>query len=137
MKSAITSLEARDLAGDGNEFLVTREPFHAGPMNVGVHMVIRRMEENQLKTVWKAPIAAKNFASYPPRLDILDPAEANIGRPGTNTTGEVQFRARGSLTDIAWIGVVNFHALGREKPVESITLERVWSWDGAQFIPKK
>ena len=100
-------------------------------------MVIRRMSENQLNTVWKAPFAAKNFASYPPRLDILDPVETNIGRPGTDTKGEVEFRARGSLTDIAWKGEVNFHALGREKPLETIPLERIWSWDGAQFSPKQ
>jgi hypothetical protein len=59
--------------------------------------------------------------------------EANIGRPGTTTKGEVEFRVRGSLTDIAWKGEVNFHALGREKPLETIPLERVWAWDGAQF----
>jgi hypothetical protein len=137
MKSALTSLEVRDLVGDGNEFLITREPYQAGPQNLGVNMVIRRMEGNNFKTIWKAPISAKNFASYPPRLDILDPAEANIGRPGTDTKSEVEFRARGSLTDIVWKGEVNFHALGREKPLETIPLERTWSWDGAQFSLKQ
>jgi hypothetical protein len=137
MKSAITSLEARDLVGDGNDFLVTREPFHAGPMNVGVDLVLRRMSGNQLNTVWKAPIEAKNFASYPPRLDIQDPVEANIGRPGTDTKGVIVFRPRGSLTDIAWKGEVNFHALGREKPLETIPLERLWSWDGVRFSPRR
>ncbi|MBI4167151.1 MAG: hypothetical protein HY508_15605 [Acidobacteria bacterium] len=133
MKSPLTSLEVRDLAGDGDEFLVTREPYHVGPQSFGVNMVIRRIEGISFKTIWKTPIAAHNFDSYPPRLDIVDPVVANIGRPGTDTKGEVEFRARGSLTDIVWKGEVNFHALGRDKPLETIHLERTWSWDGTQF----
>lgn len=133
MKSAITSLEARDLAGDGNEFLITQEPYQAGPMNLGVDLVLRRIVQHQLETIWKAPIAAKNLASYPPRLDILDPPEANIGRPGTDSKGVIVFRPRGPVTDIVWKGDVNFHALGREKPLESIPLERIWSWNGTQY----
>lgn len=136
MKSGILNLEIRDLAGDGNECLITREPFHSGPQYFGVNMVIRRIEGNEFKVVGKFPIAAHNFASFPPRLEILEPDEANIGRPGTDTKGEIEFVARDSRTRIVWKGEINFHALGREKPLETLPLERVWSWDGAQFSPQ-
>ncbi len=135
MKSPITRLEVRDLAGDGDEFLITHEPYSAGPMNSGVNMVVRRLAGNELKVLWKTPIAAKNLASYPAKREILEPAELNIGRPGTDTKGEVEFRARGTLTDIVWKGEINIHALGREKPVETLSVEKVWRWDGAHFIP--
>jgi hypothetical protein len=137
MKSPIASLEARDLAGDGNEYIVTREPYTSGLQYSGMDLVLRRLEGSQLKTVLKIPVAVKNFASYPPRLEIFEPEEANIGRPGTHTEGDVEFRARGALTDIVWKGEINFHALGREKPLETIPLERVWRWDGAQFKPAR
>ena len=103
MKSPITSLEVRDLVDDGNEFLVTREPHHSGPQNFGVNMVLRRIEGNNFKTIWKAPIAAKNFASYPPKLEIPDPVEANIGRPGTDTKGEVEFRVSQPGGAVVWV----------------------------------
>ncbi len=135
MKSAISHLEVRDLAGDGDEFLITREPYSIGPLNSGVNMVIRRLAGNELKVLWKSPIAAKNLASYPARRETLEPAEANIGRPGTDTKGEVEFRPRGALTDIVWKGEINFHALGREKPIETLPVEKVWRWDGVQFKP--
>ncbi len=130
MKSPIASLEALDLAGDGNEFLVTREPYASGPQVFGMDLLVRRFDGNRLITVGKIPIAARNFASYPPRLQIAEPDEANIGQPGTDTKGEIEFRARGQQTDIAWKGEIRFHALGREKPLETIPLERVWTWNG-------
>jgi hypothetical protein len=136
MQSAITNLEVRDLVGDGNECLITREPYHSGPQHFGVNMVIRRMEGNTLGIVWKEILSARNFASFLPRLEILEPDEANIGRPGTDTKGEIEFRARGALTDIVWKGEVNFHALGRERPLDTLSVERVWSWDGLQFSPQ-
>jgi hypothetical protein len=135
MQSAIIRLEVRDLLGDGNECLITHEPFRVGPQNAGVNLVIRRLEGGSLKSLWKTPIEARNLASYPPQMDILEPPEMNIGRPGTDTKGDVEFRAREALTDIIWRGKVNFHALGREEPVESISIERAWSWDGTKFAP--
>ena len=133
MQSAITRIEVHDLTGDGNECLITHEPYSRGPRNFGVNLVIRRIEGNDFRVLLKAPIAAQNLASYPARREMLEPAEANIGRPGTTTTGEVEFRARGALTDVVWKGEINTHALGREKPVETLPVERIWSWDGAEF----
>jgi hypothetical protein len=137
MKSPLAGLEARDMLGEGDEFLVTREPYDAGPSNVGMNVLIRRLEGSAFKIVGRIPVSARNFASYPPRLDIAEPDEANIGRPGTDTKGEIEFRSRGPLTDIAWKGEIRFHALGREKPLETIPLERVWAWDGIQFSPRR
>ncbi len=133
MKSPVAGLEARDLAGDGNEFLITREPYASGPQSFGMNLLIRKIEQGNLKVVGKIPVSAHNFDSYPPRLDIAEPDEANIGRPGTDTKGEIEFRTHGALTDIAWKGEIKFYALGREKPLETISVERVWSWNGVQF----
>ena len=55
---------------------------------------------------------------------------------GTDTKGEIEFRARGPQSDIVWKGEIKFHAMGREKPLETLTVERVWSWDGQQFSPQ-
>jgi hypothetical protein len=68
-------------------------------------------------------------------MEILQPHEKNVGLPGTDTKGEVEFRERGALTDIVWKGKISFHALGREEPVETISAERTWSWDGLRFAP--
>ena len=136
MKSPITRIEARDLVGGGDECLITHEPYSAGPQNSGIRLVVRRLEANNFKVVAKIPISAHNFASFPPRLEILEPDEANIGRPGTDTKGEIEFVARDSRTIIVWKGEINFHALGRERPLETLTVEKLWSWDGQQFSPR-
>jgi hypothetical protein len=133
MQSAITGLEIRRLLGDGIDCLITREPYRVGPQNSGVELVIRRLEGDALRTLWKTAIEARNLAAYPPKMEILEPPELNIGRPGTDTKGEVEFRERGTLTEIVWKGKISFHALGREEPVDTISIERTWSWDGIKF----
>ena len=135
MQSAVTRLEIRDLLGDGNECLITREPFAVGPANAGMSTVIRRLEKGELKILWKAPLEARNLASYPPARRVLQPPEANIGMPGTVTKGELEFRARGRLTDLVWKGKVEIHVLGREEPVESVSIEKTCAWDGTKFAP--
>lgn len=135
VQSAVTRIEIRDLLGDGNECIITREPFAAGPQNAGVHTVVRRLEKGELKILWKAPLEACNLASYPATRRALQPPEANIGMPGTVTKGELEFRARGRLTDLVWKGKVEFHVLGREEPVESVAIEKVCAWDGTKFAP--
>ena len=136
MKSPLTHIEVRNLTGDGNECLITHEPYSSGPANSGVRLVIRRMEEGDFKIVARLPVSAHNFGSFPPRMEILEPDEANIGRPGTDTEGEIEFRPHGSKTDIVWKGEINFHAMGRELPLETLTVERVWSWNGQEFVPQ-
>jgi hypothetical protein len=135
MKAGISSLEIRDLLGDGNDCIVTREAFASGPENQGVNLVIRRIEAGVFKTLWKAPVEYRNLASYPPRMQILAPPERNIGAPGTVTAGTVDFRLRGRVSEPVWKGKVEFHVVGREAPVETVPIEKVCPWDGKKFAP--
>ena len=135
MQAGITSLEIRDLLGDGNECLVTREGFNLGMETRGANMVIRRLEAGAFKVLWKAPVEFNNLASFPPTVQTLTPPEKNIGRPGTVTKGEVEFRARGRASEPVWKGKIEFHALGREEPVDTLSLEKACAWDGTKFAP--
>ncbi len=135
MEAAITRLEIRDLLGDGNECLLTRETFSFGPRNEGVNLVIRRIEAGAFQTLWQAPVEFHNLASFPPKPRILAPPEKNIGAPGTVTKGEVDFRPRGRISELLWKGKVEFYAFGREQPVETVTVEKVCAWDGTRFAP--
>jgi hypothetical protein len=133
LQAALTGLEIRDLLGDGNECLLTRETFSRGPQNEGLNLVIRRIEAGAFQTLWQAPVEFRNLASFPPKLHILAPPEKNIGAPGTVTKGEVDFRPRGRTSEPVWKGKVEFYAFGRELPVETVTVERVCAWDGTKF----
>jgi hypothetical protein len=133
--AGITSLEVRDLLGEGDECLITREPFRVGPETRGVNEVIRRIEGSHFQTLWKAPVEFRNLDAYPARMQILQPPEKNIGQPGTVAKGEVTFLQHGSIYEPAWKGKVEFHVLGREQPVESVPLEKVCPWDGEKFRP--
>lgn len=135
MYAGITSVEVRDLLGDGDECLITREPFRTGPETRGVNEVIRRIEGAQFQTLWKAPVEFRNLDAYPPRIQLLQPPEKNIGQPGTVAKGEVTFRQHGNLYEPVWKGKVEFHVVGREEPVESLPLEKVCPWDGEKFQP--
>ena len=72
---------------------------------------------------------------YERKVQTLAPPEKNIGLPGTVTKGEVEFRARGRISEPVWKGKVEFHALGREEPVDTLSLEKVCTWDGTKFAP--
>ncbi|HLY61985.1 MAG TPA: hypothetical protein VKV95_14675 [Terriglobia bacterium] len=135
MQFAITDLDVRDLLGDGNEFLITREPFRVLAQDDGVNMVIRRLEVKQLVTVWTAPIQFRNTASYMPQRQTLAPPENNIGAPGTITSGAVEFRAHGTGSEPVWKGKVDFLVIGRDQPVDSLNLEKACPWDGFKFAP--
>lgn len=135
MKAGITALEVRDLLGSGNECLVTHEPFHSGPEDRGVNLVIRHIEDGALKILWQAPLEHRNLASFPPRLRVLAPPEKNIGLAGTVTTGSVDFRPSGKVHEPVWRGKIEFFAVGREEPVETVTVEKVCAWDGEKFKP--
>lgn len=134
MQSGIRHVEVRDLLGGGNECLITREVFFAGPENQGVNLVVRTIAAEGFKTLWKAPVEFRNLGTYPPKLQILSPPEKNIGTPGTVTKGDVEFRLRGKVSEPVWKGRVEFYAVGRE-PVESVPLEKVCAWDGSKFAP--
>jgi hypothetical protein len=133
--AGITSVEVRDLLGDGDECLITLEPFRMGPETRGVNEVIRRIAGSQFQTLWTAPVEFRNLDAYPARVQVLQPPEKNIGQPGTLVKGEVTFRQHGSLYEPVWKGNVEFHVVGREEPVESVPLEKVCPWDGTRFQP--
>lgn len=135
MQAGIIRMELRDLLGEGNDLLITREPFSLGLKNEGVHVVIQRIEDDGLKTLWKAPLELHNLGSFPPQRKTLEPPERNIGLPGTVTRGTVEFRARGRVSEPLWKGKVEFYAFGREQPVETLEIEKLCAWDGARFAP--
>ncbi len=135
MDTGITSLEVRDLTGDGNESLITHESFQIVPQNRGTRIVIRRIEDSGFKILWRAPLEFRNLASFPPRQKALSPPEKNIGAPGTVTIGNVEFRQHGGVREPVWKGRVEFRALGREEPVETLAIEKVCPWDGTRFAP--
>ena len=130
-------MEARDLTGSGDDCLITREPFRLGPETRGVNLIIRRIEGHGFMILWTAPLESRNLASYPPKLQILQPPERNIGAAGTVTTGEVSFRQRGEVFEPAWKGKVEFYSVGSEKPLDTTTFEKVSPWDGTRFAPLK
>ena len=121
--------------GDGNECLVTHEPFKSQTHYDGVNMVIRRMEADNFKTLWQAPLEFRNLASFPPKVQKLDPPEKNIGTPGTITTGKVEFRARGHMSEPFWKGTIAFYVQGRAAPIDTVTYEKLCPWDGSKFTP--
>ena len=135
MQSAITSIEVRDLAGGGRDCLITHEPFKTQTHYDGVNMVIRKIDGGTFKTLWQAPLEFRNLASFPPKLQKLDPPENNIGTPGTITTGTVEFRARGQINEPFWKGKIAFYIPGREKPIDTVSLEKLCPWDGSKFAP--
>jgi hypothetical protein len=134
-KAGITSMEIRDLLGDGIESFITREPFREGPDTTGTNLIIRRIEGNKFLTLWQAPVDFRNFSAFNSKIQILQPPEKNIGAPGTVTAGDVTFRTHGKGQEPVWKGKVEFFALGREKAVDSVSLEKVCPWDGNQFAP--
>jgi hypothetical protein len=135
IQAGIIAAEVRDLLGDGHECLVTREPFRAGPEDRGVKMVIRRLEDGTFKKLWDAPVEFRRLDAYPPQVRVLQPPEKNIGAPGTLTRGEVTFRPQGSLYVPVWRGNVELYVIGRDKPVESVPIEKLCAWDGTEFVP--
>lgn len=135
MVSGITRLEVLDLLGDGNECIVTDEPFNTQPEEEGKNMVIRRIEGNALKILWQAPLEFRNLSAYPPQIKILEPPEKNIGSPGTVTTAKVEFRSGGPVSEPVWKGKIEFHVFGREEPVDTISAEKPCPWIGSKFAP--
>jgi hypothetical protein len=135
MKAGILTLEVRDLIGDGNECIVTHETFRDGPETRGVNMVIRRVTTGELRTLWQAPLEYRNLTLYPPQLQILTPAEKNIGGAGSVTTGEVTFRQRGKAWEPVWRGKVEFYQVGREQALDSVNIEKTCFWNGTVFAP--
>lgn len=135
MRAGIVQMEVRDLLGDGNECLITHEPFSVPPDSGGVNLVIRQPAGNAFKLLWRAPLEQRNFSSFPSSLVVLAPPERNIGAPGTVTQGAVEFRTRDRLSEPVWKGTIEFHIPDREAPVESLTIDKLCPWTGTGFAP--
>jgi hypothetical protein len=127
--------EVRDLAGDGRDCFITREPFQLGLESGGVRLVVRRIEDGELHEIWKAPLKFRNFSSFPPAVQKLDPPERNVGWPGTETTATVEFRPRDGKQIPVWKARIDFFRFGSETPVETLEVEKLCEWDGARFAP--
>jgi hypothetical protein len=137
LQSSIHYIEVRDLLGDGNECVITHHFFSIGPEHRGVSLVIRRISSGGFRILWEAPVELRNLAAYPPQILVLSPPEENIGRAGTVTKGEVTFHRRGKVSEPVWKGKVEFYAVGREEPVQTLPIEKVCAWDGSKFAPLK
>ena len=135
LKAGITSLEIRDLVGDGSSSVITKEPFREQAQTYGTHLRIRRIVDGQLQVVWQAPIEFQNLSQYSSKMQILQPPEQNIGAPGTVTTGEVTFRPHGRGQEPVWKGKVEFFVFGRDKAVDTLNIEKACPWDGQEFAP--
>jgi len=135
LQNGITSLEVRDLIGDGSDCIITKETFRDLADTYGVNMVVRRIVDGQFQTLWQAPLKYKNLSQYNAKLQILQPPEKNIGAPGTVTTGVVTYRPIGKGQTPVWNGKVDFFIIDREKPLYSLTIEKVCPWDGQEFAP--
>jgi hypothetical protein len=137
MQTGVTEIEVRDLLGDGNECLITHEPFAQTFGTSGVNLVIRRLEAGKFKTLWQAPLDLRNLTSYAPKTKVLDPPVENVGAPGTVTTGSVDYQTSGRVREPVWKGKVEFFVPGREAPVETLKVEKVCKWNGSEFAPLK
>jgi hypothetical protein len=135
LEAGITSLEVRDLLGDGNECLITHEPFRGGPNTHGTNVVIRRIAGKAFQTLWKAPIEYRYLDVYPAKIRILDPPEKNIATAGTVTTGDVSFHGQGKISEPEWKGKVEFYVVGRDAPVDTVKIDKVCPWEGTKFTP--
>ena len=135
MQAGITSLEIRDLVGDGSDCVITKEPFREQAQTYGTNLRIRKIADGQFQVVWQAPIEFQNLSQYSPKMQILQPPEQNIGAPGTVTTGEVTFRPSGKGQEPVWKGKVEFFVFGRDKAINSVNIEKACPWDGQGFAP--
>ena len=135
MKAGITSLEIRDLVGDGSDCVITREAFREQAQTYGTNVRIRKIADGQFQVLWQAPIEFQNLSQYSSKMEILQPPEQNIGVPGTVTTGDVTFRPSGRGQEPVWKGKVEFFVFGRDKAVDSVNIEKACPWDGQGFAP--
>jgi hypothetical protein len=135
MSPGILSAEVRDLVGDGNECFITHEPFRKGLEALGVNIVIRRLERGNFRSLWTAPIESRNLGFFPSQVQILHPLEKNVAVAGTLTKGEVEFQQRGNTYMPVWKGAVEFFAVGRDKPIDSVKVTKACAWNGFEFEP--
>lgn len=135
MDSPVTRIEIRDLFGNHDECVVTTEVGGAGVGASLRQMLIRRITGDSFQTLWKAPLKMSELDSYPAQIKVLSPPVRNIGRPGTVTIGTVSFEPEKGVNVPVWSGKVKFFAIGRDKPVKTISVHKTCSWTGDRFEP--
>ena len=82
MQAGITSLEIRDLVGDGSDCVITKEPFREQAQTYGTNLRIRKIADGQFQVLWQAPIEFQNLSQYSPKMQILQPPETKHWRAG-------------------------------------------------------
>jgi hypothetical protein len=135
MQAGISSVEVRDLLGDGSDCVITKEPFREQAQTSGTILRIRRIVDGEFQDLWQAPIELQNLSQYNPKMQILKPPEQNIGAIGTVSTGEVTYRPSGKGQEPVWKGKVEFFVIGRDKAVETVNIEKACPWNGQGFAP--
>lgn len=135
MQAGVTSIEVRDLVGDGTDCVISKEHFREQAQTLGTILRIRKIVDGKFQDLWQAPIEYQNLSEFNSKLKILQPPEMNIGTPGTVTTGEVTFRASGKGQEPVWKGKVEFFAAGRDKALDSVSIEKACPWNGEGFAP--
>lgn len=135
MKTGVTAIQFRDLLGNGEDLLITHEPFAQAMGPRGENMVIRRIEPGGFKVLWQAPLELSNLASYASQRKVLDPPVKNIGQPGTITTATVAFLSSGHGSEPVWKGKIEFYIIGRQAPVQTLEVEKPCPWNGKTFAP--
>ena len=135
IETGVTEIQFRDLLGNGEDLLITHEPFAHTMGARGADMVIRRIQGNGFEVLWQAPLELSNLASYAPHQDVLNPPVNNIGQPGTVTTATVEFRSTGRRSEPVWKGKISFYMVGREAPVQTLEVEKACPWNGDAFEP--
>jgi hypothetical protein len=133
IRSPVSDLETKDAVRDGNECLISHESFSLGMQNQGVRIAVRRLERGAIKTLWTAPLEYTNLSSYDPQPRKLTPPEKNVGAPGTVTKATADFAADGAMPEIIWKAKIEFHILGREQPIDTLTVEKHCKWNGSEF----
>ena len=135
MQAGITSLEIRDLLGDGSDCVITKETFREQAQTYGANERLRKIADGQFQVLWDVPVEFHNLSQYSSKMQILQPPEQNIGTPGTVTTGEVTFRPKGKGQEPVWKGKVDFFIFGREKAYDFVKIEKACPWNGQTFAP--
>lgn len=135
MDAGIASIEVRDLTGDGSDCVITKENFREQAQSFGKMLRIRRIAGGKFEDLWQAPIKYQNLSQYNSQMQILRPPEQNIGAPGTKTSGDVTFRSNGKGQEPVWKGKIEFYVAGREKALDSVSIEKACPWDGHAFAP--
>lgn len=135
LDTSITSVEFKDLRGDGSICLITKEVASKGAPVGGINLVIRTLGQNSWETLWTAPLELRNLGAFPPKIQVLSPPEKNIGVPGTATRGEVTFQPEGREFIPVWKGKVEFYIPGNDHPTQTVEVQKTCTWQDGRLTP--